>query len=419
MDNDYHLLYPAYGAKQYYDIYTNSDLEELASEGVDISSIPLQSEYWTVYLARDSEVGYQVSLSAEKYSLEDAIYFARTLLYPGDKPFTQDNVAISDGFPYSIHVYSAIRQYIADTVSERMMHSSEWMTFASVGEVRRVETGVTALVDGRERTLSLFEFDWTLNVDGAPENERHTSVLAFAEGDGYSAVLTGENAALTGGYDEAARRLYDAWLANAPADMTYLTGSPLLDAATLNALQRAVSVEARRNGAASALIGSIRSEGEVNIETVSGGNVSARCYTLDYSFDFTGDGEYEPQGALFAAISGDLVGCMDAAEFERSYGSDCAEAAQMLLLKSDGSDALSYMRIVRLDSGESRWVTDADAARVIQRSLRSGYEYGGVAAYNVTFFMPSSRDGGVDTVENYTVYTGSPHYEAVDTLFQS
>lgn len=74
------LAAPGFLQKCNHDLYTASELGELAEQGVDIPESETTSDYWYVYLAKPGEkIGYVISLNAKNYTKEDAIAFAESV----------------------------------------------------------------------------------------------------------------------------------------------------------------------------------------------------------------------------------------------------------------------------------------------------------------------------------------------------
>lgn len=212
--SDYNMKYSAYAAKQYYDLYVASDLEELADMGVDVKTIPTQSEYWTVYIVHPAlKIGYQVSLAANRYSLEDTIYFARSLLYHGDKYVMPEDVGVSNEFNDSIGVYYGAREYVAEQANRLMADGGDWVIYARTESVaERIETGVTVTENGADYDLVFYRFDYSMRTESAPDGDGIRSALALFKSGSYGEEYLGgieeSELSLYGDHATAARLLY-------------------------------------------------------------------------------------------------------------------------------------------------------------------------------------------------------------------
>lgn len=214
VSSDYNMKYSAYAAKQYYDLYVASDLEELADMGVDVKTIPTQSEYWTVYLKHPGMgVGYQVSLAANCYSLEDTIYFARSLLYHGDKYVMPEDVGVGNEFTDSIDVYYGAREYVAEQANRLVADGGDWVIFARTESVaERIETGVTVTENSADYDLVFYRFDYSIRTESAPDGDGIRSALALFKSGSYGEEYLGgieeSELSLYGDHATAARLLY-------------------------------------------------------------------------------------------------------------------------------------------------------------------------------------------------------------------
>lgn len=214
VNSDYNMKYSAYAAKQYYDLYVASDLEELADMGVDVKTIPTQSEYWTVYIVHPAlKIGYQVSLAANRYSLEDTIYFARSLLYHGDKYVMPEDVGVGNEFNDSIDVYYGAREYVAEQANRLMADGGDWVIFARTeGVAERIETGVTVTENGADYDLVFYRFDYSIRTESAPDGDGIRSALALFKsgtyGEEYLGGIEESELSLYGDHATAARLLY-------------------------------------------------------------------------------------------------------------------------------------------------------------------------------------------------------------------
>ena len=214
VSSDYNMKYSAYAAKQYYDLYVASDLEELADMGVDVKTIPTQSEYWTVYLKHPGMgVGYQVSLAANRYSLEDTIYFARSLLYHGDKYVMPEDVGVGNEFNDSIGVYYGAREYVAEQANRLMDDGGDWVIYARTESVaERIETGVAVTENGADYDLVFYRFDYSIRTESAPDGDGIRSALALFKsgtyGEEYLGGIEESELSLYGDHATAARLLY-------------------------------------------------------------------------------------------------------------------------------------------------------------------------------------------------------------------
>lgn len=214
VSSDYNMKYSAYAAKQYYDLYVASGLEELADMGVDVKTIPTQSEYWTVYIVHPAlKIGYQVSLAANRYSLEDTIYFARSLLYYGDKYVMPDDVGVSNEFNDSIDVYYGAREYVAEQANRLMAESGDWVIFARTESLaERIKTGVAVTENGADYDLVFYRFDYSIRTESAPDGDGIRSALALFKsgtyGEEYLGGIEESELSLYGDHATAARLLY-------------------------------------------------------------------------------------------------------------------------------------------------------------------------------------------------------------------
>ena len=214
VSSDYNMKYSAYAAKQYYDLYVASDLEELADMGVDVKTIPTQSEYWTVYIVHPAlEIGYQVSLAANRYSLEDTIYFARSLLYHGDKYVMPEDVGVGNEFNDSIDVYYGAREYVAEQANRLMADGGDWVIYARTESVaERIETGVTVTENGADYDLVFYRFDYSIRTESAPDGDGIRSALALFKsgtyGEEYLGGIEESELGFYGDHATAARLLY-------------------------------------------------------------------------------------------------------------------------------------------------------------------------------------------------------------------
>lgn len=214
VSSDYNMKYSAYAAKQYYDLYVASDLEELADMGVDVKTIPTQSEYWTVYIVHPAlKIGYQVSLAANRYSLEDTIYFARSLLYHGDKYVMPEDVGVGNEFNDSIDVYYGAREYVAEQANRLMADGGDWVIFARTESVaERIETGVTDTENSADYDLVFYRFDYSIRTESAPDGDGIRSALALFKsgtyGEEYLGGIEESELSLYGDHATAARLLY-------------------------------------------------------------------------------------------------------------------------------------------------------------------------------------------------------------------
>lgn len=214
VSSDYHMKYSAYAAKQYYDLYVASDLEELADMGVDVKTIPTQSEYWTVYIVHPAlGVGYQVSLAANRYSLEDTIYFARSLLYYGEEYVMPEDVGVGNEFNDSIDVYYGAREYVAEQANRLMADGGDWVIFARTeSAAERIETGVTVTENSADYDLVFYRFDYSIRTESAPDGDGIRSALALFKsgtyGEEYLGGIEESELSLYGDHATAARLLY-------------------------------------------------------------------------------------------------------------------------------------------------------------------------------------------------------------------
>lgn len=214
VSSDYNMKYSAYAAKQYYDLYLASDLEELADMGVDVKTIPTQSEYWTEYIVHPAlKIGYQVSLAANRYSLEDTIYFARSLLYHGDKYVMPEDVGVSNEFNDSNSVYYGAREYVAEQANRLMADGGDWVIFARTESVaERIETGVAVTENGADYDLVFYRFDYSIRTESAPDGDGIRSALALFKsgtyGEEYLGGIKESELSLYGDHATAARLLY-------------------------------------------------------------------------------------------------------------------------------------------------------------------------------------------------------------------
>lgn len=214
VSSDYNMKYSAYAAKQYYDLYVASDLEELADMGVDVKTIPTQSEYWTVYIVHPAlKIGYQVSLAANRYSLEDTIYFARSLLYYGEEYVMPEDVGVGNEFTDSNSVYYGAREYVAEQANRLMAESGDWVIFARTESVaERIETGVAVTENGADYDLVFYRFDYSIRTESAPDGDGIRSALALFEsgtyGEEYLGGIEESELSLYGDHATAARLLY-------------------------------------------------------------------------------------------------------------------------------------------------------------------------------------------------------------------
>ena len=214
VSSDYNMKYSAYAAKQYYDLYVASDLEELADMGVDVKTIPTQSEYWTVYIVHPAlKIGYQVSLAANRYSLEDTIYFARSLLYHGDKYVMPEDVGVGNEFNDSIDVYYGAREYVAEQANRLMADGDDWVIYARTESVaERIETGVAVTENGADYDLVFYRFDYSIRTESAPDGDGIRSALALFKsgtyGEEYLGGIEESELSLYGDHATAARLLY-------------------------------------------------------------------------------------------------------------------------------------------------------------------------------------------------------------------
>ena len=214
VSSDYNMKYSAYAAKQYYDLYVASDLEELADMGVDVKTIPTQSEYWTVYLKHPGMgVGYQVSLAANRYSLEDTIYFARSLLYRGDKYVMPEDVGVGNEFNDSISVYYGAQEYVAEQANRLMADGGDWVIYARTESVaERIETGVAVTENGADYDLVFYRFDYSIRTESAPDGDGIRSALALFKsgtyGEEYLGGIEESELGFYGDHATAARLLY-------------------------------------------------------------------------------------------------------------------------------------------------------------------------------------------------------------------
>ena len=214
VSSDYNMKYSAYAAKQYYDLYVASDLEALSDMGVDVKTIPTQSEYWTVYLKHPGMgVGYQVSLAANRYSLEDTIYFARSLLYHGDEYVSPEDVGVGNEFNDSISVYYGAREYVAEQANRLMADGGDWVIYARTESVaERIETGVTVTENGADYDLVFYRFDYSIRTESAPDGDGIRSALALFKsgtyGEEYLGGIEESELGFYGDHATAARLLY-------------------------------------------------------------------------------------------------------------------------------------------------------------------------------------------------------------------
>lgn len=214
VSRDYHMKYSAYAAKQYYDLYVASDLEDLADMGVDVKTIPTQSEYWTVYIVHPAlKIGYQVSLAANRYSLEDTIYFARSLLYYGEEYVMPEDVGVSNEFNDSIDVYYGAREYVAEQANRLMADGGDWVIYARTESVaERIETGVTVTENGADYDLVFYRFDYSMRTESPPDGDGIRSALALFKSGSYGEEYLGgieeSELSLYGDHATAARLIY-------------------------------------------------------------------------------------------------------------------------------------------------------------------------------------------------------------------
>ena len=214
VSSDYNMKYSAYAAKQYYDLYVASDLEELAGMGVDVKTIPTQSEYWTVYIVHPAlKIGYQVSLAANRYSLEDTIYFARSLLYHGDKYVMPEDVGVGNEFNDSIDVYYGAREYVAEQANRLMADGGDWVIYARTESVaERIETGVAVTENGADYDLVFYRFDYSIRTESAPDGSVIQTALTLFKSGSYGEEYLGgikeSELSLYGDHATAARLLY-------------------------------------------------------------------------------------------------------------------------------------------------------------------------------------------------------------------
>lgn len=214
VSSDYNMKYSAYAAKQYYDLYVVSDLEELADMGVDVKTIPTQSEYWTVYIVHPAlKIGYQVSLAANRYSLEDTIYFARSLLYYGEEYVMPEDVGVGNEFNDSIDVYYGAQEYVAEQANRLMADGGDWVIYARTESVaERIETGVTVTENGADYDLVFYRFDYSMRTESAPDGDGIRSALALFKsgtyGEEYLGGIEESELGFYGDHATAARLLY-------------------------------------------------------------------------------------------------------------------------------------------------------------------------------------------------------------------
>lgn len=214
VSSDYNMKYSAYAAKQYYDLYVASDLEALSDMGVDVKTIPTQSEYWTVYLKHPGMgVGYQVSLAANRYSLEDTIYFARSLLYHGDEYVSPEDVGVGNEFNDSIDVYYGAQEYVAEQANRLMADGGDWVIYARTESVaERIETGVAVTENGADYDLVFYRFDYSIRTESAPDGDGIRSALALFKSGSYGEEYLGgieeSELSLYGDHATAARLIY-------------------------------------------------------------------------------------------------------------------------------------------------------------------------------------------------------------------
>lgn len=214
VSSDYNMKYSAYAAKQYYDLYVASDLEELADMGVDVKTIPTQSEYWTVYIVHPAlKIGYQVSLAANRYSLEDTIYFARSLLYHGEEYVMPEDVGVGNEFTDSIGVYYGAREYVAEQANRLVADGGDWVIYARTESVaERIETGVTVTENSADYDLVFYRFDYSMRTESAPDGDGIRSALALFKsgtyGEEYLGGIEESELSLYGDHATAARLLY-------------------------------------------------------------------------------------------------------------------------------------------------------------------------------------------------------------------
>ena len=214
VSSDYNMKYSAYAAKQYYDLYVASDLEELADMGVDVKTIPTQSEYWTVYLKHPGMgVGYQVSLAANRYSLEDTICFARSLLYYGEEYVMPEDVGVGNEFNDSIDVYYGAREYVAEQANRLMADGGDWVIYARTESVaERIETGVAVTENGADYDLVFYRFDYSIRTESAPDGSVIQTALTLFKsgtyGEEYLGGIEESELSLYGDHATAARLLY-------------------------------------------------------------------------------------------------------------------------------------------------------------------------------------------------------------------
>ncbi len=65
-----------------HDLYTAPELEELESQGVDMTQIDTTSEYWYIFFAREhADDAYYIALDEGQFEQEDAIEIARTVQF--------------------------------------------------------------------------------------------------------------------------------------------------------------------------------------------------------------------------------------------------------------------------------------------------------------------------------------------------
>ncbi len=215
------LQYPAYITHTYFDLYTNGEYTYLQAKGITPEYV--QSEYWTVFLARpEDEIGYMLSLDARQFSREDAIAFAATFRFPDEaNGITADSVEVSfdpgDGFP--ANVLSAAKEYVASVAN-----SVDGVTRAQITSMGVVNAGASGTLQGGEDyTLDFFYVDWWLEAGDGVVREytgADTTYLLFrrsASGDIWICATTQSEIEAIGReyaglydneYEAAARQLY-------------------------------------------------------------------------------------------------------------------------------------------------------------------------------------------------------------------
>ena len=71
---------PGFLQKCNHDLYTVSELDNLAEQGIHVPEEETTSDYWYVYMAKPGEpIGFVISLNAKNYTSEDAIAFAKSV----------------------------------------------------------------------------------------------------------------------------------------------------------------------------------------------------------------------------------------------------------------------------------------------------------------------------------------------------